>query len=150
VSESLVAEKARVTLGFNMVGSWGKLGFQISKDSDTGLSPSVGGGGRRRNIGGRLLVEPLLKAVEGVDAALELGGGGAPLQLQLPRVHHGAEDGEAPGTNVLATVLQAPEQKEERHKHVLATVFQARQSTSSSGGWRGYGHQCPGNRASGP
>jgi hypothetical protein len=47
--------------------------------------------------------------VEGVDPALELGGGGATLQLQLPGVHHGAQDGEAAGSNVLAAVLQSPE-----------------------------------------
>jgi hypothetical protein len=64
-------------------------------------------GGRR--FGGRGLVEPLLKGVEGVDPALELGGGGATLQLQLPGVHHGAQDGEAACSNVLAAVLQPPE-----------------------------------------
>ena len=66
------------------------------------VSPSGG------KVGGLLLEEPLLEGVEGVDPALELGGGGAALQLQLPGVHHGAEDGQAPGSDILATVLQAP------------------------------------------
>ncbi len=72
-----------------------------------GLVEASPRGGRR--FGGRGLVEPLLKGVEGVDPALELGGGGAAFQLQLPGVHHGAQDGEAAGSNVLAAVLQPPE-----------------------------------------
>jgi hypothetical protein len=59
VTESSVTEIYRVNLGSNRVTSYGKLGFQMSKDPVTGQELE----GWRR-VGGRL---PLLTALEFLD-----------------------------------------------------------------------------------
>ena len=42
-----------------------------------------------------------------MDPALVLGGGRPALELELPRVHHGAEDGETTRPDILTPVLQS-------------------------------------------
>ena len=57
-----------------------------------------------------MLIEALLVRVEAVYAALVLGGGSAPLKLQLTAVHHRTEHRERLGANVLASVSHAAHQ----------------------------------------
>ena len=53
-----------------------------------------------------MLVEAFLVRVKAVDAALQLGGRGAPLKLELAAVHHRPQQREGFGTNVLAPVTK--------------------------------------------
>ena len=42
-----------------------------------------------------------------MNSSLILGRGGATLELEFTAVHHGPEDGEAAGTDVLTAVLES-------------------------------------------
>ena len=74
--------------------------------------------------GGWLLVKPLLEGVKGVDSALVLGTRGPPLELEFSGVHHGPQDRQGSGPDVLTSVLQSSEHEKRRLEiaRILARV----------------------------